>query len=49
MELIGIFILVIPFVIGYLFGKQAGIKEEFRSAQKEPEVDQVGKPPCNKG
>ena len=28
MELIGIFILVIPFVIGYLVGKQAGIKEE---------------------
>ena len=27
MELIGIFILVIPFVIGYLVGKQAGIKE----------------------
>ena len=26
MELIGIFILVIPFVIGYLVGKQAGIK-----------------------
>ena len=39
MELIGIFILVIPFVIGYLVGKQAGIKEEFRSAQEEPEVD----------
>ena len=29
MELIGIFILVIPFVIGYLIGKQAGIKEEY--------------------
>ena len=28
MELIGIFILVIPFVIGYRIGKQAGIKEE---------------------
>ena len=28
MELIGIFILVIPFVIGYFVGKQAGIKEE---------------------
>ena len=28
MELIGIFILVIPFVIGYLVGKQAGIKEK---------------------
>ena len=28
MELIGIFILVIPFVIGYFLGKQAGIKEE---------------------
>jgi|TARA_B100001248_G_C27322026_1_gene427230 hypothetical protein len=27
MELIGIFILVIPFVIGYFVGKQAGIKE----------------------
>ena len=27
MELIGIFILVIRFVIGYLVGKQAGIKE----------------------
>ena len=31
MELIGIFILVIPFVIGYFVGKQAGIKE----AQKD--------------
>ena len=29
MELIGIFILVIPFVIGYRIGKQAGIKEEY--------------------
>ena len=28
MELIGIFILVIPFVIGFLVGKQVGIKEE---------------------
>ena len=28
MEPIGIFILVIPFVVGYLVGKQAGIKEE---------------------
>ena len=27
MELIGIFVLVIPFVIGYFVGKQAGIKE----------------------
>ena len=27
MELIGTLILVIPFVIGYLVGKQAGIKE----------------------
>ena len=29
MDLIGIFILVIPFVIGYLIGKQASIKEEY--------------------
>ena len=29
MELVGIFILVIPFVSGYLIGKQAGIKEEY--------------------
>jgi hypothetical protein len=29
MELVGIFILVIPFAIGYLIGKQAGIKEEY--------------------
>ena len=29
MELVGIFILIIPFVIGYLIGKQAGIKEEY--------------------
>ena len=35
MELIGIFILVIPFVIGYLVGKQAGIKE----AQNNDRVD----------
>ena len=27
MELVGIFVLVIPFVIGYMLGKQAGIKE----------------------
>ena len=35
MELIGIFILVIPFVIGYFVGKQAGIKE----AQNNDRVD----------
>ena len=35
MELIGIFILVIPFVIGYLVGKQAGIKK----AQNNDRVD----------
>ena len=29
MELVGIFILVIPFVIGYLIGKQVGIKEKY--------------------
>ena len=29
MELIGIFVLVLPFIIGYLIGKQAGIKEEY--------------------
>ena len=29
MELIGIFVLVLPFTIGYLIGKQAGIKEEY--------------------
>tara|TARA_B100001248_G_scaffold262145_1_gene256329 strand:+ start:1223 stop:1444 length:222 start_codon:yes stop_codon:yes gene_type:complete len=28
MELIGIFVLVLPFVIGYKIGKQAGIKEQ---------------------
>ena len=28
MELIGIFVLVIPFIIGFLVGKQVGIKEE---------------------
>ena len=27
MEAIGVFILVIPFAIGYMLGKQAGIKE----------------------
>ena len=35
MELIGIFVLVIPFVIGYFVGKQAGIKE----AQNNDRVD----------
>ena len=35
MELIGIFILVIPFVIGYLVGKQVGIKK----AQNNDRVD----------
>ena len=29
MELVGVFILVIPFAIGYLIGKQAGIKEGY--------------------
>ena len=29
MELIGIFVLVLPFIIGYLIGKQSGIKEEY--------------------
>ena len=33
MELVGIFILVIPFVIGYLIGKQAGIKEEYNKVK----------------
>tara|TARA_Y200000002_G_scaffold343085_1_gene315354 strand:+ start:670 stop:894 length:225 start_codon:yes stop_codon:yes gene_type:complete len=28
MELIGIFVLVLPFVIGYKIGKQAGIKQQ---------------------
>tara|TARA_X000001382_G_scaffold121297_1_gene103475 strand:- start:244 stop:348 length:105 start_codon:yes stop_codon:yes gene_type:complete len=34
MELIGIFILVIPFVIGYLIGKQVGIKENIIKKEK---------------
>ena len=29
MELIGIFVLVLPFVIGYRMGKQAGIRQRY--------------------
>ena len=35
MELVGVFILVIPFAIGYLIGKQAGIKEEYNRKRRE--------------
>ena len=35
METIGIFILVIPFVIGYFYGKQVGIKKSFGVSRGE--------------
>ena len=35
MELVGVFILVIPFAIGYLIGKQAGIKEEYNKKNNQ--------------
>jgi hypothetical protein len=38
MELIGIFILVLPFVIGYRLGRQMSIKEEnIKPCRKEEE------------
>ena len=39
MDLIGIFILVIPFMIGYFVGKQHGLKQ----TQKEKEKNKLWK------
>lgn len=42
MELLGIFVLVLPFVIGYKMGKQAGIRQ--RHIDSLPEKREEGFP-----
>jgi hypothetical protein len=44
MELIGIFILVLPFAIGYRLGRQMSIKEEnIRLCQQKEEKEKIQK------